>query len=86
MKKKKKKKNEMKAWSKARVREKIQKKKKKKKKKMRKETEESTCEPFKSEDWGDVGTLEMRRGKKSGQVRWGVNIVGHVSGLENGKS
>ena len=39
-----------------------------------------------TEDWRDVGTLEMRRRRRSGQMRWEVNSVGHVRGLENGKS
>ena len=51
-------------------------------KKTRKETEEST---WATEDWRDVGTLEMRR-RRSGQMRWEVNSVDHVRGLENGKS
>ena len=76
----KRKKNEMKASSRAGVREKIQ--KKKKRKKTRKETEEST---WATKDWRDVGTLEMRRRRRSGQVRWEVNSVGHVHELENGK-
>ena len=69
----------MKAWSRDDVKEKIQ---KKKKKKRRKETEESS---WATEEWRDVGTLEMRRGRKSGQVRWKVNSVGHMNGLEMGK-
>ena len=38
-------------------------------------------------DWRDAGTLEMRRRRKSGQVSWEVNSVGHEMwvGWEMGK-
>ena len=54
-------------------------------KKRRTETEEST---WATEDWWDVGTLEMRRRRReSGLVRWEVHSVGHAMwmGWEMGK-
>ena len=50
-----------------------------------KEEKETAPEPLKIEEMWEVGTLKMRRRRKSGQVRQ-VNSVGHLSGLGNGKS